>query len=77
MSAVAASPAFGQGLTAKLAQSERVVEFTKRQQAGVGRHPRSVELQLQAGVKFDPQTALIGFTRRPGHFPPRTLPSTY
>ena len=76
VSAVATRPAVGQRLTGKLAQSQSVVQFTKRQQARVGRHPRSVELQLQSGVEIDPQVAPIGLTRRSSHPPPRKQPST-
>ena len=71
VSAVTTRPAVGQRLAGKLAQSPSLVEFTKSQQARVGRDPRSVELQLQSGVEIDPQTASIGFTRRIHHQPPR------
>jgi hypothetical protein len=36
-------------------QAERVVEFPKREQAGIGGDGRTVEFQLQSAVEGDPQ----------------------
>ncbi len=45
-------------------QAEGIIEFAIGQQSGVGRNSRTVELQLQAAVKIQPQWPTFGVTRR-------------
>ena len=48
-------------------QPERVVQFAISEQARVGGHPRSVELQFQAAVEKGPEWPMIRFTLRVPH----------
>ena len=72
MTAILAGPGIGETLSGKLRQSKRVVEFAKGEQTGVGGDFRTVELQLQVGIKGDAQSGLVCFTRRTVHVWPHS-----
>jgi hypothetical protein len=55
-------------------EAECVVEFTEREQAGVGGDGRAVEFELQPAIEGDPQPRPRRFTRRLVHPPPPRWP---
>jgi hypothetical protein len=67
MAAILAGPGIGETLSGNLRQSKRIVDFAKGEQTSIGRHSRAVELQLQTGIKGDPESGFAFFTRRPVH----------
>ena len=60
---VAPEARIGQQLCDHLRQPDRFIEFSVRQQPGVGRDPAAQEFQLQAAAKTDPQIALLAVTQ--------------
>ena len=44
-----------------------MVEFAIGQQPGIGGEPRTMELELQAAVKIEPEGTITRFTRRVLH----------
>ncbi len=67
VAAVLARPGVGENLSGKLGQAKRIIEIAKGKQTSIGRHSRAVELQLQTGIKGDPESGFAFFTRRPVH----------
>ena len=65
--AVPASAAIREHAARQCGQPERVVQFAISEQARVGGHPRSVELQFQAAVEKGPEWPMIRFTLRVPH----------
>ena len=59
-----------------LGQSDRIVQFPVRQQAGVGSDLGTMELKLQATVKIEPQNRRFRFTHRVSHINTQNLPIT-
>ena len=57
--AVPAGAAVGENFARQSGQAESIIEFAIGEQTGVGGHPRSVELQLQAAVENRPKRAAI------------------
>ena len=53
--AILAGAGVGQNLARHVRQSERVVEFSVGEQAGVGGHDRSPKLQLQSAIEIEPR----------------------
>ena len=43
-------------------QAKSIIEFTKSEQTSVGRHSRTMEFQLEAGIEGHPEDSLC-FTR--------------
>jgi hypothetical protein len=71
--AVLAGPAVAEHTARHCCQCEGVIKVAIGEQTGVGRDPRSMELQLQATVEKRPQRSPIRFTLRvphPSHPPP-------
>jgi hypothetical protein len=77
MTTVAPGATIRKHMPGEFAQAERIVEFTKGQQACFRRDPRSVKFQLQPGVEIDPQIGPTCFTRRPSHAQPLRTPLSY
>jgi len=53
-------------------QAERIIEFAIGQQAGIGGHIETVELQLESAVEIKAQRIGFGFTRQMLHLRPRS-----
>ncbi len=62
-----------------LRQSKGVIQFTIREQTGVGSHVAAMEFQLEAPVEFDPERLEFRFTHRVRHdrapVPPQCIDS--
>ena len=71
VAAVLARPGVGQSLSGQFCQPKCIIEFAKGEQTGVGRDPRAMKFQLQAGIEGDAQNGPVCFTRRPVHIRPR------
>jgi len=67
VAAILARPGVGEGLSGQICQAKGIIEVSKGEQTSVGRDPRTVELQLQAGIEADPKSGPICFTRRTAH----------
>ena len=65
--AVPARAAIREHAARQCGQPERVVQFAISEQARVGGHPRSVELQFQAAVEKGPEWPMIRFTLQVPH----------
>ena len=71
VAAVLAGPGVGENLSGQVCQAEGIIEIPKGEQTSVGRHFRTVELQLQAGIEGDPESGIVFFTRCTVHLQPR------
>jgi hypothetical protein len=65
MAAVLAGPSVRKNLSGKLSEPECIIKVPKGKQTSVGGDLGTVELQLEAGVKRDPESGIVFFTRRP------------
>jgi hypothetical protein len=71
VAAILARPSIHKDLSGQVCQAEGIIEIPKREQASVGRHARTVEFQLQAGIERDPESGIAFFTRCTVHLQPR------
>jgi hypothetical protein len=71
VTAILARPGIRKDFSGQVCQAKRIIEIPKREQTSVGRDPRTMELQLQAGIKRDPESGITFFTRRTVHLQPR------
>jgi hypothetical protein len=55
VASVAAGARIGQILAGHLGQAERVIEVPKGEQPGIGGDRRTVKLELEAAVEYDPK----------------------
>ena len=71
VAAILAGPGVGEDLSGQVCQAKRIIEIPKGEQTSVGRDPRAMELQLQAGVEGDPESgiALLHPPHRPSPAP--------
>ena len=67
VTAILAGPGVSENFSGKLGQAEHVIEIPKREQTSVGGDLGAVEFQLQAGIKRDPKSNIIFFTRCTAH----------
>jgi hypothetical protein len=66
---VLATAAFRQHRSRKISEAEHVIQFSMRQDAGIGGDATAMEFQPQAAVEINPQSAVIRFTRWVFHEP--------
>ena len=59
VTAILARPDVGEGLSGQVCQAEDVIEIPKGEQFSVGRHARTVEFELRAGIERDPERAAV------------------
>jgi hypothetical protein len=71
VTAILTSPSVGESLSGKLCQAKGIIEVPKREQPSVGRHSRTMEFQLQAGIERDPESGIAFFTRCTVHLQTR------
>ena len=71
VAAILARPGIRKSSSGQLHQPKRIVKIPKREQPSVGRDLRAVKFQLQVGIKRDPESGPICFTRRTVHLQPR------
>ena len=71
VAAILACPGIGEGLSGQVRQAEGIIEVSKGEQTSIGRHSRTVERQLQAGIESDPERGFVFFTRCTVHLQPR------
>ena len=71
MAAVLARPGIRKDFSGQVCQAKRIIEIPKREQPSVGRHSRTVEFELQAGIERDPESGIVFFTRCTVHVQPR------
>ena len=70
VTAILARPDVGEGLSGQVCQAEDVIEIPKGEQFSVGRHARTVEFELQAGIERDPESgSFLHPLRRPSPAP--------
>ena len=70
VAAILARPGIGQTLSGQVCQAEGIIEIPKRKQTSVGRHARTVELQLETVIKGDPESSIAFVTRCTVHVQP-------
>jgi len=58
MAAVPAGPRIGEHVRGHCAETEGVIEFAIGEQSGIGRDPRTMELQLHAAVEIEPERTI-------------------
>ena len=59
-----------------LGQSDRIIQFSVRQQSSIGSNLGTVELKLEPAVKIQSQNPLFRFTHRVSHTNTQSLPIT-
>jgi hypothetical protein len=67
VTAILTSPSVGENLSGQVCQAEGIIEVPKGEQTSVGGNSRTVEFQLQAMIKCDPESGPVCFTRCPVH----------
>jgi hypothetical protein len=68
VAAVLARPGIRKDFSGQVCQAEGIIEISEREQPSVRRHARTMEFQLQAGIKRDPESGIAFFTRCTVHF---------
>ena len=56
VAAVLTRPGLCKDVSGQVCQAESIVEIPEREQSSVGRHARTVECELQAGIERDPES---------------------
>ena len=71
VAAVLARPGICKDFSGQVCEAEGIIEIPERKQTSVGRHSRTVEFQLQAGIERDPENGTAFVTCYTVHLQPR------
>ena len=62
VAAILARPGIRKDFSGQVCQAESIIKLPKGEQPSVGRHARTVEFELQAGIERDPESGSVFFT---------------